>query len=112
MTSSVVWPEPPRWTREKLVRLLERRLKGKAQEAWLIGSHAARRAHAHSDVDLILVRDTNLPWPERAKPLLPLLAPFGAMDLLVYTPGEWRELSRSPTHFLREARKDWIPLRV
>ncbi|HUB06143.1 MAG TPA: nucleotidyltransferase domain-containing protein [Myxococcales bacterium] len=108
MRPAIVWPEPPRWSRQELVRRLAALLRGRAERVLLIGSHAARRATADSDVDLILVHETSLPWPERGSAFADLRRTFGAMDLIVYTPSEWLALSRRPTPFLREARKTWV----
>ena len=95
---------------KELVRRLAAKLHGRAEQALLIGSHATERATAESDVDLILVHETTLPWPERGQAFADLRRTFGAMDLIIYTPSEWRALSRRPTVFLREARKTWVTI--
>jgi predicted nucleotidyltransferase len=110
MNPAVIWDDPPRWKRSELVRRLRAKLRGRAERALLFGSHAAGRATALSDVDLIVVRETALPWPERGEPFADMWQAFGAIDLLVYTPEEWRALLSRPTPFLREARKSWVEI--
>ena len=103
----VIWPEPPRFDREELVEQLGAILRDRVVEAYLIGSHADGSADGDSDVDLILVADTNRPWPDRGTAFVDLYDRFGDVDLLVYTPTEWRSLQEAPTAFLAHASRTW-----
>lgn len=45
------------------------------------------------DLDLVVVAETDLPFYERMKQVLHLVHPKAGMDILVYTPDEWSELT-------------------
>ena len=73
----------------------------------LFGSHARGEAEAHSDVDLLVVADSDRPRYERAVPIyravsyLPL-----EVDILVYTPTEVRAWSRVDQAFVTTALRE------
>ncbi len=55
----------------------------------LFGSYAVGNADENSDLDLLVIKDTDLPRPQRAMLVRKML--YGAMvpiDLIVYTPKE------------------------
>ena len=105
---TVIWPAPPRWTREQLLAELRTLLGGRVREAYLIGSHADGTADGDSDVDLILVADTDRAWPERGESFADLYERFGDVDLLVYAPAEWAKLREAPSPFLSHASASWV----
>lgn len=79
----------------------------------VFGSLAAGEVHEWSDLDLAVVVESEQPFVDRALELRKRLSPSVGLDLLVYTPQEWRELS---THrwFVREEmvrRGRVVPLR-
>ena len=106
--SCVVWPSRPRWGRQQLVDLLLAALVDRAERVYLIGSFARDEATGESDVDLIIVAPTSLPWPERWRPFADLRAELGAVDLIVYTSEEWERLEAGPTPFLAHAAESWV----
>jgi len=59
----------------------------------LFGSLASGRVSRWSDIDLIIVKDTKKPFLDRSKEVLLLLKPKVGMDIFVYTPEEFRQLS-------------------
>lgn len=59
-------------------------------KAYIFGSVARGEEDEYSDLDLIVVRETELPFPDRARELLPLLKEAKGAELLVYTPDEFR----------------------
>lgn len=63
-----------------------------ASEMWLFGSVAREEVHEGSDLDLLVVMDTALPFVERLADLYRKLKPRVATDLFVYTPGEMADL--------------------
>ena len=55
----------------------------------LFGSYAVGKPNQNSDLDLLVIKDTNLPRPQRTAYVRKML--YGAMipiDLIVYTPME------------------------
>lgn len=71
------------------------------RRAIVFGSLARGDVGGHSDVDLILVADSDEPFLERGVRFYQALAPAIGMDILVYTPQEFEAMrDRS---FLRRA---------
>ncbi|WP_305043745.1 nucleotidyltransferase domain-containing protein [Geoalkalibacter sp.] len=99
------------FSREQLMARLRALLGGEILvSAWLIGSCARGDAKPWSDIDLILVRETDLPFVERPR-LFPCLDEMGVpVDLLVYTPEEFSALENHPTSFWRQAQKERLRL--
>ena len=64
------------------------KLQGKVEEAYLFGSSATEKFHSGSDIDLIIVKDTNLPFALRAREFLDLHKIFPEIDILVYSKKE------------------------
>lgn len=60
----------------------------------LFGSLADGRVRSTSDVDLIIVEETEARFLDRLDELYRALAPRVAMDILVYTPREFEDLRR------------------
>ena len=60
-----------------------------AQAVVLFGSHARGQAGMNSDVDLLVIAESDLPRHKRSRQLHLMFKPYPfAMDILVYTPGE------------------------
>jgi predicted nucleotidyltransferase len=60
----------------------------------LFGSVAAGQVREWSDLDLVVIADTTLPFYERIKTVLRSVRPVVGMDVLVYTPTEWEAMQR------------------
>ncbi|HXF51973.1 MAG TPA: nucleotidyltransferase domain-containing protein [Dehalococcoidia bacterium] len=67
----------------------------------LFGSYAAGRRDLFTDLDLLVVMESDLPFVRRIPALLERLHPKVATDLLVYTPEEFEEMRERP--FVRHA---------
>jgi predicted nucleotidyltransferase len=67
----------------------------------LFGSYPAGQVSEWSDVDMVIIKDTEAPFLERVRRVLALLEPRVGLDVLVYTPQEFAELSRERP-FLRD----------
>ena len=63
-----------------------------ATRAILFGSYARGSADAYSDLDLLVVCATELPFLDRFRLFEDVLDAFPGSDLLVYTPAEVEEL--------------------
>ena len=68
----------------------------------VFGSYARRETQWDSDLDLLVVMDTTLPFADRALMIRNLFAQIPCpMDILVYTPQEvayWRDIRSSFAH--------------
>ncbi len=60
-----------------------------AEAVILFGSHASGDAGGSSDVDLLVIAESDLPRHKRSRELYKLFKPYPfGMDILVYTPAE------------------------
>ena len=77
----------------------------------LFGSHARGQAGPASDLDLLIVEDSDLPRHRRApRYLRALVGVFPAKDVIVWTPAEiaaWADVSNS---FITTALREGVPL--
>jgi predicted nucleotidyltransferase len=68
----------------------------------LFGSLASDQARVWSDIDLVIVVDTEARFLDRSKSVLRLLQPRVGVDVLVYTPQEFERLCRERLFFQEE----------
>jgi predicted nucleotidyltransferase len=76
----------------------------KIEKAILFGSLARNEASRHSDIDLILIKNTNLRFFDRYDGILVSFSkalPEWDVDILIYTPEELAEISHR--HFIKRA---------
>jgi predicted nucleotidyltransferase len=81
------------------------------QRAILFGSHGRGTQTRKSDVDLILVRDTDEGFLDRIGSALPVVCQalgFYAVDLLVYTPQEYDRMLAEHNRFLERALREGL----
>ena len=79
----------------------------KVKKAILFGSLAREEASRHSDIDLILIQNTNLRFLDRYDGVLSALSqalPEWDVDLLIYTPSELAEISGR--RFIKQALRE------
>jgi len=68
----------------------------------LFGSYCADRVDEWSDLDLVIVKDTDARFLDRTRQVLALLRPRVGLDVLVYTPEEFEQLSHERAFFRKE----------
>jgi predicted nucleotidyltransferase len=76
---------------------LKRRLAGRVQAAYLFGSYGRPEFGRDSDVDLMLVVETEKPFLDRYQDFGDIRDLAADMDLLVYTPQEFADLTKEPS---------------
>jgi predicted nucleotidyltransferase len=75
--------------------------KTNAKAVVLFGSHARNEAQENSDVDLLVIAESNLPRHKRSRQLHLMFKPYPfAMDILVYTPKEVEAESQFELSFI------------
>jgi predicted nucleotidyltransferase len=76
-------------------------LQGYEPEAiYVFGSWARGESDELSDVDLVVIKDTDVPFLQRLREVARLLPPeTGGVDLLVYTPAEFSQMLRDGNAF-------------
>lgn len=77
----------------------------------LFGSLASGETHEWSDIDLIVVKDTDARYGERVKSLTSVIQDrlIGA-DILIYSLAEYERARSRDSVFLREAERDGVVL--
>jgi predicted nucleotidyltransferase len=84
-------------TRERFEAEIRRLLSGRVEAAYVFGSYGTKEFGSDSDIDMMIVADTDKPFVERALDYPELLDLVPDMDLFVYTPEEFGKLSAEPT---------------
>jgi predicted nucleotidyltransferase len=75
--------------------------KANAKAVFLFGSYARGQAKKTSDVDFLVIAESNLPRFKRSRELYKLFKPYPfGMDILVYTPAEVEKDSKNPLSFI------------
>ncbi len=101
---------PPRFPIERIRQVVSRACqREQAERAILFGSYARGDADSLSDVDLIIVWRTALPFVERFRAFTDVLDAFPGADLLIYSPEEFAEL-RSTRGFVERAEQEAVVL--
>ncbi|MFV9503603.1 MAG: nucleotidyltransferase domain-containing protein [Oscillochloridaceae bacterium umkhey_bin13] len=77
---------------ERYVALLEKHIKPKC--IILFGSLAENALHDWSDVDLVVIQESDQRFLDRVKAIIKILQPKVGLDLLVYTPTEFAKLAQ------------------
>jgi predicted nucleotidyltransferase len=97
--------EYPRVTEELLNEVVRRvLLVGSPRKIVVFGSHARGNARPDSDLDLLIIEDSDLPRYQRSPRYYHALAGvFPAKDIVVYTPDEVKEWSDVPNAFVTAA---------
>jgi uncharacterized protein len=72
------------------------------EQILLFGSLVDRRLNEWSDIDLVVIHQTKLPFYQRIKQALQLIQPKVGVDLLIYTPEEFSSLSQERRFFRDE----------
>jgi len=73
----------------------------RARKVILFGSHASGQARADSDVDFLVIAESDLPRHKRSRNLYALFHPYPfPMDILVYTPEEVERQLKDPDSFV------------
>lgn len=76
------------------------------QKIILFGSYASGTPGKDSDVDLLIVKKTDLPRFKRPREIHKLFNPYPfAMDILVYSPGELEKWADHPSSFIHNVLK-------
>jgi hypothetical protein len=63
------------------------------EQIFLFGSLAAGHVSEWSELELVVIADTDLSFDERTQQVLRSVRPQTGMDVLVFTPTEWVEMS-------------------
>jgi predicted nucleotidyltransferase len=88
-------------TDSKIEVLLNSLQQAEPLRIYLFGSWARGEMDEFSDIDVVVIMHTELPFLERALTLsLNLPLTLGGVDLLVYTPEEWQTMRENGNAFV------------
>jgi predicted nucleotidyltransferase len=94
-------PQPGQIKKKKKIRQLLAALQPfEPQKVYLFGSWARGEEDELSDIDIVVIKDTILPFLKRLQELGKMLpSEIGAVDLLVYTPEEFAAMHQGGNAF-------------
>jgi predicted nucleotidyltransferase len=78
--------------------------------AVLFGSFARGVQDVSSDADLLIIEETDAPFFERGRVHLPLFRLGIGLDLLVYTPEEFRRLEREGNPLIERVKQEGLEI--
>jgi predicted nucleotidyltransferase len=96
--------------REELTRIVANLRGYEPQQVILFGSFARGDYHALSDVDLLIVKETDTPFVERIGQVLALCEGKGVLPVepLVYTPAELAQMQQGRNPLIEQALSEGI----
>ncbi len=83
---------------------------GGAQQAIVFGSHARGNADEYSDLDIIIIKGTAVHFFDRYKDFRDIwdASPVKGIDMLIYTPKEFKEMQEKKNGFILTALEDGV----
>ncbi len=91
---------------ESILNIITERIKAFCNpiKVILFGSHAREEADNRSDIDILVIEESNIPRYKRSAPLYTLLADLPVeVDIVVYTPDEVKSWSDVKQAFITTA---------
>ena len=89
--------------RTKREKVLDRGVKAlqsyEPQKVFLFGSWARGEEDELSDLDIVVIKETEAPFFSRLQEVMAILPPDTPADVLVYTPCEFRQMSERGNAF-------------
>ena len=93
-----------------LAELCRRLVANGAQRIYLFGSYARGEADVDSDVDLVVIQDTPMPFFDRLRAAWACAEPDWPVDILVYTPAEFEAMQREGNAFAETVAAEGVVL--
>lgn len=86
--------------KDKIIELIKDRIRAYAPErVYLFGSYARNEADDVSDIDLVVIKDTDEPPFDRMRSVVRILELDHSIDVLVYTPNEFEYMLKRGNAF-------------
>ena len=92
-------------TREEFLIRLKETVEARVEECYIFGSFANGKFSSNSDVDIILIQKTDVPFLDRGKEFLDLYEIGPPLDLLIYTPEEFKALLKENQGFWKSVKE-------
>ena len=84
-------------SRDAAICFMQSALSGRCQKAFVYGSFARDEMHSESDIDCVIITETDLPFIERTRMFEDLRTTLPSIEALVYTPAEFDRLTTDPS---------------
>ncbi len=92
----------------RLAHLVSALRKYEPERIILFGSHARGEADEYSDLDIVVIKETEERFLDRLKTVYELVQPTFALDVVVYTPEEFAEMQRLGNPFIEMVLREGI----
>lgn len=93
---------------ERIARVIASLEEYDPQRVILFGSWARGDEDEHSDLDLVIIKETQERFLDRLDRVYELVKPTFAMDALVYTPQEFAEMQERDNPFIEMVLKEGV----
>lgn len=94
--------------RERIEEIVSSLREYEPERIILFGSHARQDADEYSDLDLVVIKETEERFLDRLKRVFDLINPDFALDILVYTPQEFAQMVEEGNVFLERVMEEGI----
>lgn len=102
---------PVDFSRDEIIAFLRKKLAHHdIEKAFIFGSVANGECSNWSDIDVIIVKQTDVAFIERGREFFDLFDLGVPVDILVYTPEEFQTLSEDPSSFWRQAKSSMLQI--
>jgi len=101
-----LWKMRKRLLEKELQRVISVLKRMEIDKAILFGSFARGTGNRSSDIDLIIIKETTLPFLKRADDFYASIKPKVAMDILVYTKREYEKMLKENNSFIKHISKE------
>ncbi len=96
--------------RDQVIEKIRTALENRVLAAYVFGSFASKTYTAGSDIDLILIIDTDVPFTKRGMEFGDLHDIYPALDLLIYTPNEFASQMKETLGFWGSVKKSLVQI--
>lgn len=105
--SAIVWPKPhndlTRLDRGQIISEICKKLKGRALAAYVFGSYSTQNHRPDSDIDLVIIKESETSFTQRSIEFSDLMDVYPAMDISVYTPNEFEQMQIEEDGFFKHS---------
>jgi predicted nucleotidyltransferase len=96
--------------RERMAHVIASLEEYDPQRVILFGSWARGDEDEYSDLDLVIIKETQERFLDRLEKVYELVKPTFAMDVLVYTPQEFAEMQERENPFIEMVMKEGVTI--